>query len=572
MKIVQRHTIKHTLPQEMHPVIRRIYSGRGIASLQDLDYALENLLSFNAIRNIDAAVDVLVKAIGDNKKILIIADYDADGATACALAIRGLSQLGATHVDFLVPDRVRHGYGLSTDVARLALEFDPDLIITVDNGIASIEGVKYVRAAGVDVLITDHHLPGDELPEATVIINPNQQGDTFPSKCIAGVGVMFYVLLAVRSRLRELGWFEDKAISLPNFAHMLDLVALGTIADVVELDLNNRILVAQGLRRINSRICSPGMLALIHVANRVPEKVTSTDLGFALAPRLNAAGRLDDMSLGIACLLTDDFSHALSLAQRLDTLNQERKRIQRDMQAEAEALLDEAQPLQHNALPMGICLYDDKWHQGVIGVLAGRVKDRLNRPVFIFARDDDGLLKGSGRSLSGIHLKDVLDALARENPQLIEKFGGHAMAAGLTIKQQHYALFKTLFNDEITRLTRRQPIGDDIETDGELAADQFSLGLAREIENAGPWGQGFAEPLFNGRFSVADVRVVAGRHLKFKLQAANSEQLIDAISFYSSDDVRVKEADSLELIYQLCVNDYNGHPSPQLIIKHLAPC
>ncbi len=572
MKIVQRHTIKHTLPQEMHPVIRRIYSGRGIASLQDLDYALENLLSFNAIRNIDAAVDVLVKAIGDNKKILIIADYDADGATACALAIRGLSQLGATHVDFLVPDRVRHGYGLSTDVARLALEFDPDLLITVDNGIASIEGVKYVRAAGVDVLITDHHLPGDELPEATVIINPNQQGDAFPSKCIAGVGVMFYVLLAVRSRLRELGWFEDKAISSPNFAHMLDLVALGTIADVVELDLNNRILIAQGLRRINSRICSPGMLALIHVANRVPEKVTSTDLGFALAPRLNAAGRLDDMSLGIACLLTDDFSHALSLAQRLDTLNQERKRIQRDMQAEAEALLDEAQPLQHNALPMGICLYDDKWHQGVIGVLAGRVKDRLNRPVFIFARDDEGLLKGSGRSLSGIHLKDVLDALARENPQLIEKFGGHAMAAGLTIKQQHYALFKTLFNDAITRLTRRQPIGDDIETDGELAADQFSLGLAREIENAGPWGQGFAEPLFNGRFSVADVRVIAGRHLKFKLQAENSEQLIDAISFYSSDDVRVKEADSLELIYQLCVNDYNGHPSPQLIIKHLAPC
>ncbi len=570
MKITRRVALSDcNLPNDIHPVMRRVYAGRSISSEQELDYSLDNLLPFNTLKNIEAAAEFLVDAVRGDKRILIVADYDADGATACALAKRGLALLGAGHVDYLVPDRVKHGYGLSTDVVRLALELDPDLLITVDNGISSLSGVEFARNAGIDVLITDHHLPGKELPAASVIVNPNQPGDQFPSKCIAGVGVMFYVLLAVRARLRDGDWFASQGIQMPNFATLLDLVALGTIADVVQLDFNNRILVEQGLQRIRTRRCSRGVMALIHVGNRVPEKITSADLGFVLGPRLNAAGRLEDMSLGIECLLEEDFPRALSLAQQLDRLNRERKQIQTEMQQEAETHLTEIADLKQGELPLGLCLYDANWHQGIIGVLAGRIKEMVNRPVIIFASAGEGFLKGSGRSLSGIHLKDVLDALAAKHPALINRFGGHAMAAGLTIREDDYPQFKVLFDMEIRQLTAGRPPAAEIMTDGDLRVDDFNLELAREIEKAGPWGQGFPEPLFDGMFSVADTRPVGTGHLKLKLLVDGAEQPVEAISFNTDEEALDKSADRLHFVYQLAVNDYKGYQTPQLIIRHI---
>ena len=534
-----------------------------------MDYSLDNLLPFNTLKNIEAAAGLLADAIRRDKRILIVADYDADGATACALALRGLSLLGAGHVAYLVPDRVKHGYGLSTDVVRLALELDPDLLVTVDNGISSLSGVEFARNAGVDVLITDHHLPGRELPAASVIVNPNQPGDQFPSKCIAGVGVMFYVLLAVRARLRDEDWFASQGIQMPNFATLLDLVALGTVADVVQLDFNNRILVEQGLKRIRSRRCSQGIMALIHVANSVPEKITSTDLGFVLGPRLNAAGRLEDMSLGIECLLEEDITRALALAQQLDRLNRERKQIQTEMQQEAETYLAEIAELKKGELPLGLCLYDVNWHQGIVGVLAGRIKEMVNRPVIIFAPDGEGFLKGSGRSLPDIHLKDTLDTLAVKHPDLISRFGGHAMAAGLMIREDDYPKFKELFDAEVRRLTADRMPGAEIITDGKLAPADINLELAGEIENAGPWGQGFPQPLFDGIFSVADARPVGVRHLKLKLLLNGAENPVDAISFNTNMDAIDKSADNMHFVYRLAINDYRGELTPQLIISHI---
>ena len=534
-----------------------------------MDYSLDNLLPFNTLKNIEAAAGLLADAIRRDKRILIVADYDADGATACALALRGLSLSGAGHVAYLVPDRVKHGYGLSTDVVRLALELDPDLLVTVDNGISSLSGVEFARNAGVDVLITDHHLPGRELPAASVIVNPNQPDDQFPSKCIAGVGVMFYVLLAARARLRDEDWFASQGIQMPNFATLLDLVALGTVADVVQLDFNNRILVEQGLKRIRSRRCSRGIMALIHVANSVPEKITSTDLGFVLGPRLNAAGRLEDMSLGIECLLEEDITRALALAQQLDRLNRERKQIQTEMQQEAETYLAEIAELKQGELPLGLCLYDVNWHQGIVGVLAGRIKEMVNRPVIIFAPDGEGFLKGSGRSLPDIHLKDTLDTLAVKHPDLISRFGGHAMAAGLTIREDDYPKFKELFDAEVRRLTADRMPGAEIITDGKLAPADINLELAGEIENAGPWGQGFPQPLFDGIFSVADARPVGVRHLKLKLLLNGAENPVDAISFNTNMDAIDKSADNMHFVYRLALNDYRGELTPQLIISHI---
>ena len=570
MKITRRAELPDCdLSDNIHPVMRRIYAGRNISSHRQLDYSLDNLLPFNTLKNIEAAAGLLADAIRRDKRILIVADYDADGATACALALRGLSLLGAGHVAYLVPDRVKHGYGLSTDVVRLALELDPDLLVTVDNGISSLSGVEFARNAGVDVLITDHHLPGRELPAASVIVNPNQPGDQFPSKCIAGVGVMFYVLLAVRARLRDEDWFASQGIQMPNFATLLDLVALGTVADVVQLDFNNRILVEQGLKRIRSRRCSQGIMALIHVANSVPEKITSTDLGFVLGPRLNAAGRLEDMSLGIECLLEEDITRALALAQQLDRLNRERKQIQTEMQQEAETYLAEIAELKQGELPLGLCLYDVNWHQGIVGVLAGRIKEMVNRPVIIFAPDGEGFLKGSGRSLPDIHLKDTLDTLAVKHPDLISRFGGHAMAAGLTIREDDYPKFKELFDAEVRRLTADRMPGAEIITDGKLAPADMNLELAGEIENAGPWGQGFPQPLFDGIFSVADARPVGVRHLKLKLLLNGAENPVDAISFNTNMDAIDKSADNMHFVYRLAINDYRGELTPQLIISHI---
>ena len=570
MKIIHRVALSDCdLPDDTHPVLRRIYAARNISSHRQLDYSLDNLLPFDTLKNIDAAAGLLVDALRADNRILVVADYDADGATACALALRGLSLLGAGHVAYLVPDRIKHGYGLSTDVVRLALELDPDLLVTVDNGISSLSGVEFARNAGLDVLITDHHLPGKELPAASVIVNPNQPGDQFPSKCIAGVGVMFYVLLALRARLRDDGWFAARGIRMPIFATLLDLVALGTIADVVQLDFNNRVLVEQGLKRIRTGRCSAGIKALIHVANRTPGKITSTDLGFVLGPRLNAAGRLEDMSQGIECLLEDDFSRALALARQLDRLNQERKHIQTEMQQEAETYLAEITELKQGELPLGLCLFDMNWHQGIIGVLAGRIKEMVNRPVIIFAPDGEGFLKGSGRSLPDIHLKDTLDLLAANHPDLIIRFGGHAMAAGLTIREADYAEFKGLFDAEVRRLTADRTPGAEIITDGKLAPADISLELAGEIENAGPWGQGFPQPLFDDVFAVADARPVGVRHLKLKLLPNGAENPVDAISFNTDMDAIDKSADNMHFVYRLAINDYRGELTPQLIISHI---
>ncbi len=570
MKIIRRVALSDCdLPDDTHPVLRRIYAARNISSHRQLDYSLDNLLPFNTLKNIDAAAGLLVDALRDDKRILVVADYDADGATACALALRGLSLLGAGHVAYLVPDRVKHGYGLSTDVVRLALELDPDLLVTVDNGISSLSGVEFARNAGVDVLITDHHLPGKELPAASVIVNPNQPGDQFPSKCIAGVGVMFYVLLAVRAGLRDANWFEGQGLRTPNFAPLLDLVALGTVADVVELDFNNRILVGQGLKLFWSRRSAHTEIYLLKIVGSVPERITSADLGFLLGPRLNAAGRLADMSLGIECLLTDDFSSAVSLAVQLDKFNRERKLVQADMQEEAEAYLRDVAELEQGELPFGVCLYDAGWHQGIVGILAGRIKEMVNRPVLIFASAGEGLLKGSGRSISGIHLKDVLEALAVQNPSLIQRYGGHAMAAGLTIREADYAEFRELFDAQVRSLTAGRLPGAEIITDGKLDPADISLELAGEIENAGPWGQGFPEPLFDDVFTVVDARTVGDRHLKMKLLPGGAQRPVDAIAFNTGRDAIEESAQSHRFVYRLAINDYSGARTPQLIVEHI---
>ena len=570
MKITRRVVSSEcSLPDSIHPVMRHILAGRNISSLRELDYSLTNLLPFGRLKNIDAAAGLLMDAIRNDKRILVVADYDADGATACAVALRGLALLGARQVVYMVPDRVKHGYGLSPDVVHRALEFEPDLLVTVDNGISSLAGVDFARSAGVDVLITDHHLPGKELPAANVIVNPNQPGDRFPSKCIAGVGVMFYVLLAVRAGLRDANWFEKQGLRTPNFAPLLDLVALGTVADVVELDFNNRILVGQGLNWIRARRCSQGVLALIRIAGREPEKITSTDLGFLLGPRLNAAGRMADMSLGIECLLTDNFSHAVTLALQLDKFNRDRKLVQADMQEEAEAYLRDVAELEQGESPFGVCLYDAGWHQGIVGILAGRIKEMVNRPVIVFASAGEGLLKGSGRSISGIHLKDVLEALAVQHPSLMERYGGHAMAAGLTIREADYAEFRELFDAQIRSLTAGRLPGAEIITDGKLDSADISLEFAGEIENAGPWGQGFPEPLFDDVFTVVDARTVGDRHLKMKLLPDGAERPVEAISFNTGRDAIGESAQPLRFVYRLAINDYNGVRTPQLIVEHI---
>ena len=558
------------LPDSMHPVMRRVLAGRNISSHRELDYSITNLLPFDRLKNIDAAAVLLIDAIRNDKKILVVADYDADGATACAVALRGLSMLGARQAMYMVPDRVKQGYGLSVDVARQALEFDPELLVTVDNGISSLAGVEFARSAGVEVLVTDHHLPGRELPAASVIVNPNQPGDRFPSKCIAGVGVMFYVLLAVRAGLKQDGWFAAQGAEVPNFAALLDLVALGTVADVVQLDYNNRILVYQGLRRIRARRSCQGIMALVRAAGRAPENITAADLGFQVGPRLNAAGRMADMRLGIETLLTDNFSHAVSLALQLDKFNKERKTLQAEMQEQAEAYLLEISGLLQGELPFGVCLFDARWRQGIAGVLAGRIKETVSRPVIVFAPAGEGLLKGSGRSISGIHLKDALEALAARHPGLLLSFGGHAMAAGLTVREADLAQFRTEFDGEIRDLAGGQIPGAEIVSDGSLAFEDINLELAAEIENAGPWGQGFSEPLFDGVFSVADARTVGERHLKLELLADGAQRPVDAIAFNTPPEALDPSARLHRFVYRLAINEYNGVQTPQLIVEHIS--
>ncbi|MFZ2301935.1 MAG: single-stranded-DNA-specific exonuclease RecJ [Gallionella sp.] len=546
--------------------LARIFAARGITDGKQLDTSLAALLPLDNLKNVHQMAGLLADAIAAKKKLLIIADYDADGATACAVAVRGLRAFGA-QVDFIVPNRFEYGYGLTPEIVQLATEHKPDILLTVDNGIASVEGVAEANRLGMQVFVTDHHLPGDTLPDAACIVNPNQPGCTFPGKNMAGVGVMFYVLLALRAELRERGAFANQPE--PKLAELLDLVALGTVADVVKLDQNNRILVQQGLQRIRAGRACAGINALLQVAKKNPANASSQDLGFTVAPRLNAAGRLDDMSLGINCLLTDDTATAIQIAAKLDSLNRERRSIEADMQESALAALEQVnrrvRSTHHGAqsAPYEICLvlFDETWHQGVIGILASRLKDKFHRPVIAFARSNDGELKGSGRSIAGLHLRDALDLVSKRHPALIRKFGGHAAAAGLNIAEADFENFVTAFEQISGELLNESDLAQRIETDGALEHAEMNLDIARLLD-VQVWGQGFPAPQFSDNFIVQNQRVVGEKHLKLRLSVRG--KFIEAILFGHSEPLPKQ----IHAVYNLDVNEYNGTQSLQLIIRH----
>lgn len=551
------------------PLLQRLYAARGVTGEEQLRYELKRLLQ-PQLKGLEAALELLISALQQQQRILIIGDFDADGATSTALAMRCLKAMGHAPVEFLVPNRFEYGYGLTPEIVEVAAQLRPDLLVTVDNGISSFQGVARARALGIRVLVTDHHLPGAELPEADAIVNPNQPGCGFLSKSAAGVGVVFYVMSALRSRLREIGWFNETRPE-PNLAVFLDLVALGTVADVVPLDFNNRILVAQGLQRMRAGLACPGIKALLQVGGRDWQKLSTMDLGFVVGPRLNAAGRLDDMSLGIRCLLTDHDGEALQLAQELDLLNRDRRAIEASMQKEAlvslEAMTEE---LQGN-LPPGICLYREDWHQGVIGILASRIKDRWHRPVIVFADDESGGLKGSGRSIAGLHLRDILDEVATTHPGLLHKFGGHAMAAGLSLERQHLALFTEAFAHVVRRHLGDQGLEPVIDSDGELSAGEFNLDLALQLEQGGPWGQAFPEPIFDGEFHLVSQKLVGEKHLKMVLAPATApDTLVDAIAFNVDLSLWPNSVCSRVLAaYKLSVNDFRGSRNLQLMVDYM---
>lgn len=559
------------LAESIHPVLKRVYAARNISSADEIDYSIGNLLPFELLKNIRQAAKLLQSAIEKKKRVVIVADYDSDGATACALAIRGFRMMGHENVDFIVPDRLLHGYGLSPAIVELASDMSPDMLITVDNGISSIEGVALARTKGIDVLVTDHHLPGPELPDANVIVNPNLKNDAFPSKALAGVGVMFYVLAALRSELRGSDWFKNNELEEPRLDRLLDLVALGTVADVVPLDRNNRVLVFQGLQRIRRGICSAGVRALLTVSKRPPEKIQSADLGFALGPRLNAAGRLSDMSLGIKCLLSDNYSDALRIAAELDQLNRERREIQSDMEEDALMAIRHLDIKGSDSLPAGLCLFEEDWHQGVVGIVASRIKEYVNRPVIAFALESAGMLKGSARSISKIHIRDVLEAIATAQPGLIVKFGGHAMAAGLSLHQENYEKFCESFESEIATQLARNGVDNDLLSDGSLTDKDMSLSLATELRRAGPWGQGFPEPCFEGFFRLVSRKIVGEKHLKLELSPENSERILDAIVFNFTDAHWSEMVERVQVLYRLDVNQFHGRTRLQLMIDHIEP-
>ncbi|OGT32586.1 MAG: single-stranded-DNA-specific exonuclease RecJ [Gammaproteobacteria bacterium RBG_16_51_14] len=559
------------LPDSIHPVLRRIYNARNISSARDLDYSLTGLLPYHSLLGIEQAVVLLADGLAGNKRFLIVADFDADGATGCALAMRGLRMMGATDVHYVVPNRFEYGYGLSPEIVEVAARHQPDILITVDNGISSIEGVALARAKNINVLITDHHLPGKQLPAANTIVNPNQQDDEFPSKHLAGVGVMFYLLVALRAHLREQGWFTGRGIEEPNLAELLDLVALGTMADVVPLDHNNRILVAQGLARIRAGRCCPGIRELLLMANRPLHRTTTQDLAFVVGPRLNAAGRLEDMSLGIECLLTDDETGARQMAGRLDQLNRERREIQEDMQAQALAAIAAMDLTSKGQMPNGLCLFNEEWHQGVIGILASKIKDRFHRPVIAFARDSGGIIKGSARSVEGVHIRDLLDTIASRHPGVIDKFGGHAMAAGLTLRECDLERFEELFHQIAGEFISAEYLDNKLVTDGELSAGELNFQLAEAIIDAGPWGQGFPEPVFDGRFEVINRKMVGSRHLQMQLRANGHDNILQAIAFNSTDHDWLDTAESVRTVYKLDINEYGGRRSLQLVVEHMTP-
>ncbi len=552
---------------ELHPVLSRIYRARDLSSADELDRSLARLPSPWLLTGMETMVQRLLDALREQRSVLILADYDADGATSCAVGMEGLRLLGFERVSYLVPNRFEYGYGLTPEIVEVASRQNPHIIITVDNGIASLEGVAAAHAHGMEVLITDHHLPGDSLPAADAIVNPNLPGDSFPSRALAGVGVMFYVLMALRARLREIGRFAQR--EAPNLARLLDYVALGTVADVVPLDHANRILVHQGLQRIRGGQAHPGVLSLIEVSGRDHKNLSAADLSFALAPRLNAAGRLEDMSLGIECLLATSAEQARAMAVRLDTLNRDRREIEERMKLDALAFLDRMSLLDQANEVAGLCLFDESWHQGVIGILASRIKDRLHRPVIAFAPSEGGDLKGSARSIQGVHIRDVLSDIAAAHPALLQKFGGHAMAAGLSLRLADLPAFAGLFAEAVGKRLNSLNRERAVHTDGPLDAHDLQLDLSAILRQAGPWGQGFPEPLFDGEFEVVQARALGAKHLKLLLRLPDDDRVFDAIAFFVDTPERWLGSRRVKAVYRLEENDYRNRRSLQLNIEYL---
>lgn len=559
------------LPADLPPLLRRLYASRGVRSARELERSVKGMLPWQQLSGIDNAVEILYNAFREGTRIIVVGDFDADGATSTALSVLGMRALGCDNISYLVPNRFEDGYGLSPEVVDQAKARGAQLIVTVDNGISSHAGVAHAKTLGIPVIVTDHHLPGDTLPDAEAIINPNLRDCEFPSKSLAGVGVAFYLMLALRTFLRDKGWFDERNIAPPNLAELLDLVALGTVADVVPLDANNRILTWQGLSRIRSGKCRPGIKALLEISNRDPQQLAASDLGFALGPRLNAAGRLDDMSVGVALLLCDNLGEARVLASELDALNQTRKEIEQGMQAEA-LILCEKLERSSETLPGGLAMYHPEWHQGVVGILASRIKERFHRPVIAFAPAGDGTLKGSGRSIQGLHMRDALERLDTLYPDLMIKFGGHAMAAGLSLEEHKFEQFQQRFGELVTEWLDPALLQGEVISDGPLSAAEMSMEVAQLLRDAGPWGQMFPEPLFDGRFRLLQQRLVGERHLKVMVEPVGGGPLLDGIAFNIDTtcwpDNGVRE---VELAYKLDINEFRGNRSLQIIIDDIWP-
>ncbi|EBY1850449.1 TPA: single-stranded-DNA-specific exonuclease RecJ [Salmonella enterica subsp. enterica serovar Poona] len=559
------------LPADLPPLLRRLYASRGVRSARELERSVKGMLPWQQLSGIDNAVEILYNAFREGTRIIVVGDFDADGATSTALSVLGMRALGCDNISYLVPNRFEDGYGLSPEVVDQAKARGAQLIVTVDNGISSHAGVAHAKTLGIPVIVTDHHLPGDTLPDAEAIINPNLRDCEFPSKSLAGVGVAFYLMLALRTFLRDKGWFDERNIAPPNLAELLDLVALGTVADVVPLDANNRILTWQGLSRIRAGKCRPGIKALLEISNRDPQQLAASDLGFALGPRLNAAGRLDDMSVGVALLLCDNLGEARVLASELDALNQTRKEIEQGMQAEA-LILCEKLERSSETLPGGLAMYHPEWHQGVVGILASRIKERFHRPVIAFAPAGDGTLKGSGRSIQGLHMRDALERLDTLYPDLMIKFGGHAMAAGLSLEEHKFEQFQQRFGELVTEWLDPALLQGEVISDGPLSAAEMSMEVAQLLRDAGPWGQMFPEPLFDGRFRLLQQRLVGERHLKVMVEPVGGGPLLDGIAFNIDTtcwpDNGVRE---IELAYKLDINEFRGNRSLQIIIDDIWP-
>jgi single-stranded-DNA-specific exonuclease len=583
-QIIKLRTHKSTVSPftDLPNILENIYLNRGISEQSQLDYGLDKLPSPSLMKSNTEAGKLLAEAIIRQDRLLIVADFDVDGATSCTLMLLALRSMGAKNVDYLVPDRFKFGYGLTPEIVDVAAQLSPDLIITVDNGIASIDGVDRANELSIKVLITDHHLPGRNLPKALAIVNPNQAGCTFPTKALAGVGVAFYLMLSLRKALRELQWFENSKLQEPNLTQFLDLVALGTVADIVPLEHCNRLLIVHGMKRIRAGKCRPGIKALLQIANKDFSRIQTNDLGFAVGPRLNAAGRLDDMSLGIECLLSDSVSKAAQLAEELDNLNKERREIQTTMQQQALNSLDKLS-LESEKSNYGICLYQPKWHQGIIGLLASKIKDKAYRPTIVFANADnylnevnsnkasssqEELLKGSARSIPGLHIRDILDRLATENPHLLNKFGGHAMAAGMTIRKSDLKAFSKAFNLLVKDEMEDESLENIIWSDGELSSEVISLDLAKMLRDAGPWGQAFEEPRFHGDFSVLSQRVLSGKHLKLELDNKTGPAF-SAIAFFQDESILHAHLNKVRLVYKIDVNFFREQEHLQLMIDEI---